>query len=160
MYFQQSFLFLINAISKQFNSTAKKKRSFYFSLLFRLQDNFIWIFSMLLTVGIGNVSLHNISDKEILVLGFPGKYLQSINRYYQKFKASISQQCPESISPSSIEIHSFPVQRCSPFCTMFNQNWPLSVLVQGGREPKVSFISASEYQQKSNVIRSNFALTL
>ena len=50
--------------------------------------------------------------------------------------------------PSSTEIQALPLQRYSPRREALNQNCAFSCLVQGGRDPRVTFVSVSGHQEE------------
>lgn len=56
-----------------------------------------------------------------------------------------------SASPANTETHSLPTHRYSPFRAASNQNWAPSVLVHGGRDPRVTFMSASVGEDQAKV---------
>lgn len=61
------------------------------------------------------------------------------------FPASIMHSTPV---PSSMEIQVLPSQRYSPLLGALNQNCAFSCLVQGGRDPRVTFMSVSGHKQE------------
>lgn len=50
--------------------------------------------------------------------------------------------------PSSMEIQALPLQRYSPRREALNQNCAFSCLVQGGRDPRVTFVSVSGHREE------------